>query len=77
MLNTSARHHTLSEAFAVWVDRFRAYIHRITAPTPTPAYTAPVLTAATHPQSYMGVPRRYPIPPEKAHLYARAADEGI
>ena len=27
------------------------------------------------PRAYVGAPRRYPIPPEKAHLYARAADE--
>ncbi len=60
MLNTITRRRTwLQSVLAWWQQRHNASHQQTVSRSPV----------------YSSLPRRYPIPPERAHLYARAADE--
>lgn len=72
MLHTTTQSPTFAQALVAWW--FRLFL-AVAEPliNPQPAVRQPPLARRTVPSTGQ---RLYPIPPERVHLYAHAADEG-
>ncbi len=75
MLHTTTPAPTLAQALVAWWFRlFLAVVEPWIAPRPAARRQATARSIPARPTA--PAQRLYPIPPERAHLYARAADEG-